>query len=393
MESRCTGGSQKSSQRKTFKKTVNERRQVFISFLLLPHDVCVDLVLRRRSGSDPMKLDSELSPPSWPSCAPTLLTARSKGESWRSTASETSIWSLRWAGLRGGNKWKSQSSMKSLLQCCSSLTCLLSVSLTHLHRKHGTGPTSCCCELKSVAARKTCLCLSLSSWRTTGCRGLIPAPRCRTAARPARSARPAAPGTEATAAKPAPAAAASLDRKARDTATGRPSRSETGRGRRERHSVALPAAGCLPAEVFIWDPGGLGAPLEGGAGVRVSPTPSPKPWRPTRHPNLLVYQRRAGKHQQGCWCRRWEDRLGGHRSAETRCLWERALGAAADWTVHGDKAGAHIEPGTGQGRTSSILSFTPLLFFQGTSPASFSHLFSWPFTQFWDQTHFKNITF
>lgn len=80
-------------------KTVNERRQVliylFIYFLPHPHDVCVDLVLHRRSRSDPTKLDSELSPPSWPSCAPTLLTARSKGESWRSTASETSTWSLR----------------------------------------------------------------------------------------------------------------------------------------------------------------------------------------------------------------------------------------------------------------------------------------------------------
>lgn len=77
-----------------------------------------------------------------------------------------------------------------------------------------------------------------------GCRGLTLAPRCRTAARPA------APGTGATAAKPA-AAAVSFGRKARDTATGRLSRSEMGRGRRERHGVALPAAGRLPAQVFI----------------------------------------------------------------------------------------------------------------------------------------------
>lgn len=64
-------------------------------FLHLPHDVSVDFVLYRRSRSDPTKLDSEPSPQNWLSCAPTLLTARSKVASWRSTGSETSIWSSR----------------------------------------------------------------------------------------------------------------------------------------------------------------------------------------------------------------------------------------------------------------------------------------------------------
>lgn len=39
------------------------------------------------------------------------------------------------------------------------------------------------------------------------------------------------------------------------------------------------ACGKLPVSLrkfFIWDPGGFGAPCEGGAGVRVYPTPSPK---------------------------------------------------------------------------------------------------------------------
>lgn len=79
---------------KTFKEWELMMAGVYF-FLRLPHDVSVDLVLYRRSRSDPTKLDSEPSPPNWLNCVPTLLTARSKGASWKSTGSETSTWSSR----------------------------------------------------------------------------------------------------------------------------------------------------------------------------------------------------------------------------------------------------------------------------------------------------------
>lgn len=105
----------------------------------------------------------------------------------------------------------------------------------------------------------------------------------------------------------------------------------------------------------VWSSAWRGSRSEG------LPHTLPQPWRPTRHPNLLINRGGAdpvtgivaGQHQQGCWCRRWEDQLGGHRSAEMRCLRERTLvrqqtelwdkEVLIDWTRH----------------PSSILSFSP----------------------------------
>lgn len=108
-------------------------------------------------------------------------------------------------------------------------------------RKHDTAPTSCCCALKSRAAWRTWLRLSPISWRKTGCRGPTPVPPCTTAA---RWARPAARWTAPTAAGPAAAAApaARSGRRARDTATGRLSKSETGAG-----GGGCTASRCQPA--------------------------------------------------------------------------------------------------------------------------------------------------
>lgn len=45
----------------------------FQSFILL---MTVNIILHRRSRSDPTRLDSKLCPVSWLSCAPTLRTVR-----------------------------------------------------------------------------------------------------------------------------------------------------------------------------------------------------------------------------------------------------------------------------------------------------------------------------
>lgn len=237
------------------------------------------------------------------------------------------------------------------------------------------GPTSCCCELKSEAARKTCLYSSLSFWRTTGCRGLTPAPHCRTAARPAW---PAAPGTAATAAKPA-AAAASSGRKARDTATDRPSRSETGRGRRERHGVALPAAGCLPAEVLF------GALLEGGSRSEGLPHAFPQNTRPYPAPQSSHLTEEV----QILWLAdRLVQEVGGSAGRSRIC--RRGVFENVRWvpqqTVR-QRGCLRIGWGSAQGPTSSILSFfLPLLFFQGTSGRVLTPFFLTLHSVFWDQT-------
>lgn len=182
-------------------------------------------------------------------------------------------------------------------------------------RKHDTAPTSCCCALKSRAAWRTWLRLSPISWRKTGCRGPTPVPPCTTAA---RWARPAARWTAPTAAGPAAAAAAAArsGRRARDTATGRLSKSETGAGRGGVHGVALPASVSLYVflqRLFIWDPERFGAPIWTGGGAVYSSS-----WNhdaPTRHLDLLIWQRRVGRHRPAWW--RGEDELGVDRPVGT----------------------------------------------------------------------------
>lgn len=182
-------------------------------------------------------------------------------------------------------------------------------------RKHDTAPTSCCCALKSRAAWRTWLRLSPISWRKTGCRGPTPVPPCTTAA---RWARPAARWTAPTAAGPAAAAApaARSGRRARDTATGRLSKSETGAGGggAGRRAASQREPVCLPAEAFhlrsrkVWS-----SDLNGGEGAVYSSS-----WNhdaPTRHLDLLIWQRRVGRHRPAWW--RGEDELGVDRPVGT----------------------------------------------------------------------------
>lgn len=66
----------------------------FLSF----YPLILNFVHSRRSRSDPTKRALKVSPPNWLSCAPILQTASWKVGSWKSIAIETSTWSSRWKG-------------------------------------------------------------------------------------------------------------------------------------------------------------------------------------------------------------------------------------------------------------------------------------------------------
>lgn len=106
----------------------------------------------------------------------------------------------------------------------------------------------------------------------------------------------------------------------------------------------------------------------GNEWVGPHPTPCPNhdstPGSPSFHlieVLILWLAERLGKCQRECWCRRWEEELGGQTSAGKTCVggcWMQQQ------TAQSEKAGCSLtEQGTTQGTTSSkAFSSTPLFF-------------------------------
>lgn len=107
----------------------------------------------------------------------------------------------------------------------------------------------------------------------------------------------------------------------------------------------------------------------------------------TMTPHLAPQSSRVAEEvqiQRGCWCRRWGEQLWGQGGGG---VFEDRRWMQQQQTAQFLKKDASRSNGTPKGPTFSILSFLPsLFFFQGTSPATSSQLFPWPFNSVRDQT-------